>query len=219
MSTPIKVLLAEDHVLVRKGIYSLLSEHADIEIVAEASNGFEAIAAVNDHQPDVVVMDIKMPELNGLEASRQLRKLHPNLKILALTMYTNEEYVRQMLSSGVSGYVVKQSIPDELINAIRAVYSGNAFLSPSISRNIIDEYLSNTSEQTQTDGYDRLTDREREVLQLLVEGHAPREIAEKLVISPKTVGVHRTNLMEKLGADSLPALVKYAIRKGIISLD
>jgi two-component system response regulator NreC len=216
---PIRILLAEDHTLVRKGIHSLLAEQPDIEVVGEASTGYEAIAAAEKLKPDIVLMDINMPELNGLEATRQIRKLHPDIKVVVLTMYGNEEYVLQLLQAGAAGYVVKQSIPAELITAIYAVESGDAFLSPSVSKSVIEEYLRHAPTETQVENFDRLTDREREVMQLLVEGYSTREIADKLFISTKTVGVHRTNLMEKLELKTLPDLVKYALRKGIIRLD
>ena len=215
----IRIVLAENHTIVRKGIFFLLNEQPDMKVVGEASTGYEAISAVESSQPDIVVMDINMPELNGLEATRQIRKSHPSVKVLVLTMYTNEEYVLQLLQAGASGYVVKESIPAELINAIRAIHAGNSFLSPSISRNVIDGYLRNATEENLTDTFDRLTDREREIMQLLVEGISTKEIANKLSISAKTVGVHRVNLMDKLEVQSMPDLVKYALRKGIISLD
>ena len=215
----IRVLLVEDHAIVRKGVYFLLDSQSDIEVVGEASNGHEALAATRELQPDVVVMDINMPELNGLEATRQISKLYPEVKVLVLTMYSNEEYVLQLLQAGAAGYIVKQSIPDELLSAIRAVSNGDAFLSPSVSRNLIDEYLRYAPSESKMEPYDRLTDREREVMQLLVEGYSTKEIGKKLNISGKTVGVHRVNLMEKLEIQTVPDLVKYALRKGMISLD
>lgn len=216
---PIRIVLAEDHIIVRKGIHSLLSEQADIEVVGEASTGHEAVALAESAQPDIVLMDINMPELNGLEATRQIRRLLPAIKVLVLTMYTNEEYVLQLLQAGAVGYVVKQSIPAELITAIRAVHEGNTYLSPLIAKSVIDAYLHHAPTATQTDSYSKLTDRERQVLQLLVEGFGAREIAEKLFISTKTVGVHRANLMDKLEVGNMVDLVKYALRKGVIRLE
>ena len=215
----IRIVLAEDHAIVRKGIFALLDEQSDLEVVGEASNGHEALAVVDSTRPDIVVMDINMPELNGLEATRQIRKQYPEVKVLVLTMYTNEEYVLNLLQAGAAGYIVKESIPAELINAIKAIHAGNAYLSPAVSRNVIDEYLRNVGDEGATDTFDRLTDREREIMQLLVEGSSTKEIADKLSISSKTVGVHRVNLMEKLEVNSMPDLVKYALRKGMISLD
>lgn len=215
----IRVLLAEDHTIVRKGIRSLLDDEPDIEVVGEASDGRETVEKAEKLVPDVVLMDITMPQLNGLEATRQIKKLLPDIKILGLTMYTNEEYILQLLQAGGSGYVVKHSAPSDLISAIRAVYRGDLFLSPEISKVIIDEYLKHAGQTSHETSYDKLTDREREVLQLITEGLSNREIADKLHISVKTVGVHRTNLMEKLNIHSTIDLVKYAIRKGIIRLD
>jgi DNA-binding NarL/FixJ family response regulator len=214
----ITVLVAEDHTIVRKGICSLIDGKADLQVVGEAEDGREAIEKVVALSPDVVLMDITMPQLNGLEATRQIKKMFPQIKILALTMYTNEEYILQILQAGASGYVVKQAAPAELISAIHAVYRGDSFLSPSISKTIIDEYLKHTAPTSPME-HEKLTDREREVLQLIAEGYANREIADKLNLSVKTVGVHRTNIMEKLEVHNVTDLVKYALRKGIISLD
>ena len=214
----ITVLVADDHTIVRKGICSLIDGKADIQIVGEAEDGREAIDKVAALSPDVVLMDITMPHLNGLEATRQIKKMFPQIKILALTMYTNEEYILQILQAGASGYVIKQAAPAELLSAIHAVYRGDTFLSPPISKTIIDEYLKHTIPSTSAE-HEKLTDREREVLQLIAEGYSNREIAHNLNISIKTVGVHRTNLMEKLEIHNIADLVKYALRKGIIGLD
>jgi two-component system response regulator NreC len=217
--TKIRVLLAEDHTIVRKGIRSLLDDQQNIEVVGEAGDGREAIEKVEQLLPDIVLMDNTMPILNGLEATRQIKKRFPEIKVLILTMHTNEEYVFQFLRVGASGYLVKQAAPTELLSAIEAVYHGNAFLSPSISKKIIDEFVKQTDPGTPQDSYETLTDREREVLQLLAEGFAGKEIADQLHISIKTVGVHRINLMHKLNLHSQTELTKYAIRKGIITLD
>jgi len=217
--TKIKVVVAEDHTIVRKGIVSLIDGQAEIQVVGEAGDGWEAIQQVEKLLPDIVLMDITMPYLNGLEATRQIKKTYPQVKILALTMYTNDEYVSQILQAGASGYVVKQAAPAELISAIQAVQRGDSFLSPSVSRAVIDEYLKHSNPSAQSGEFQSLTDREREVLQLLAEGFSNRQIAEKLQVSIKTVGVHRTNLMDKLGIHNVTDLVKYAIRKGIIRLE
>jgi DNA-binding NarL/FixJ family response regulator len=214
----INVLVAEDHTIVRKGICSLIDGKAEIKVVGEAEDGRDAIDKAGALQPDVVLMDITMPHLNGLEATRQIKKIFPQIKILALTMYTNEEYILQILQAGASGYVIKQAAPAELISAIHAVYRGDSFLSPSISKTIIDEYLRHSVPAAPVE-QEKLTDREREVLQLIAEGYSNREIADKLNLSVKTVGVHRTNIMEKLEIHNVTDLVKYALRKGIISLD
>ena len=217
--TKIKVLLAEDHTIVRKGIRSLLDDEPTIDVVGEAEDGQEAVRQVESLHPDIVLMDITMPRLTGLEATRQIKKLFPEVKVLVLTIYTNEEYVLQLLRAGAAGYLIKQSAPAELLSAIHAVHRGDTFLSPSISRVIVQEYLRHTGGTFQDDSYDTLTVREREILQLVAEGHSNREIADNLHISIKTVGVHRVNLMDKLDIHSSTELIKYAIRKGIISLD
>lgn len=216
---PIKILLADDHTIVRKGIRSLLDGEADIEVVGEAENGREVLEKVEKLLPDVVLMDSTMPVLNGLEATRQIAKRFPQVKVLVLTMHTNEEYILQFLQAGAAGYLVKQSAPQELMSAIQAVYRGDYFLSPAISRTIVEEYIRQAKVTDKEDRYDQLTDREREVLQLIVEGFSNREIAERLHISLKTAGVHRINLMHKLNIHNLTELTKFAIRKGIISLE
>jgi two-component system response regulator NreC len=215
----IRVFLAEDHTIVRKGIRSLLNGQPDIEVVGEAANGRDAVEQVETLQPDIVLMDITMPELNGLEATRRIKKEHPHIKVLVLTMYTNEEYIHQLLQAGASGYLDKHTAPNELVLAIQSVNRGDPFLSPSISKTIIEEYLRQSDDTHPEDNYDKLSSREREVLQLLAEGHSYKDVAEKLQISVKTVGVHRINIMEKLTISNSAELVKYAIRKGIISLD
>ncbi len=215
----INVLLAEDHTIVRKGLRALLDAADHLEVVGEAADGSEALQLVETLLPDVVVMDITMPHLNGLEATRQIKKAFPDVQVLILTMYTNEEYIFQVLKAGASGFLIKQSAPDELLLAIDAVYRGDSFLSPSVSRSLVDEYVRQAEETSADESYDNLTAREREVLQLVAEGHTNREIADMLHISVKTVGVHRANLMEKLNLHNVADLIKYAIRKGIINLD
>lgn len=215
----IKVLLAEDHTIVRKGLRSLLEPLQDIEVVGEAENGRDAVEQAERSHPDIVVMDHAMPVLNGLEATRQIKRRQPEIKVLILTMHTNEEYVFQFLKSGASGYLVKQSAPDELVAAIRAIADGQSFLSPSISKSLIEEFVRQTQGQGTDDSYALLTEREREVLQLVAEGQTNNEIGDVLHISVKTAAVHRTNIMNKLGLHSMADLTKYAIRKGIIDLE
>jgi DNA-binding NarL/FixJ family response regulator len=215
----IRVLLAEDHTIVRKGLRSLLDAEPDIEVVGEADNGRQAIQQVRDLSPDVVLMDITMPELNGLEATRRIKGQFPQVQVLVLSMHANEQYVFEILRAGASGYLVKQSAVAELVLAIRAVHRGDGFLSPAISRTVIDEY-SRRAEATMSDTqYDRLTPREREVLQLVAEGHSNREIADALCISIKTVEAHRAHLMDKLDLHNTAELTRYAIAKGLISTD
>lgn len=215
-----RVLLAEDHTIVRKGLRSLLDKETGIEVVGEAEDGREAIVKAEELHPDVVVMDIAMPGLNGLEATRQIKKRFSDMKIIILTMHANEEYILQSLKAGASGYLVKKAAPAELISAINAVHKGNSFLSPSISRTVIDEYIRRSKEISEgEEGFEQLTVREREVLQLIAEGRKTREIAELLYISIKTVETHRAHIMNKLDIHSTAELTRYAIRKGIISSD
>jgi DNA-binding NarL/FixJ family response regulator len=212
----IRILLAEDHTIVRKGLRSLLDGEAGIRVVGEAADGREAVAKVGQLLPDVVVMDIAMPALNGLEATRQIRNRFPKVKVLILTMHADEEYIPQVLQAGASGYVVKQAAPEELVSAVQAVYQGELFLSPSISRTVTQEYARQAEASTGQDHDDPLTPREREVLQLIAEGQPPRQIAHLLCISIKTVETHRAHLMGKLDAHSTAELTQYAIRKGIV---
>jgi two-component system, NarL family, response regulator NreC len=213
-----RVLLAEDHTIVRKGLRSLLDKETGIEVVGEAEDGREVIAKAEELHPDVVVMDITMPGLNGLEATRQIKKRFSDMKIIILTMHANEEYILQSLKAGASGYLVKKAAPAELISAIYAVHKGHAFLSPSISRMVIDEYIRRSKEISEgEEDFEQLTVREREVLQLIAEGRKTREIAELLYISIKTVETHRAHILNKLDIHSTAELTRYAIHKGIIS--
>jgi DNA-binding NarL/FixJ family response regulator len=212
----VRVLLAEDHTIVRKGLRSILDGEAGIEVIGEAKDGREAIEKAGQLHPDVVVMDITMPGLNGLEATRQIKKRFPEVQVVILTVHANEEYVFQILRAGASGYVVKQAAPGELISAIQAAYRGESFLSPSISRKVIEEYVRQAEATAEPDSYDQLTDREREVLQLIAEGHPNREIAGLLHISVKTVETHRARLMDKLDLHSTAELTQYALRRGMI---
>jgi two-component system response regulator NreC len=214
-----RVLLVEDHVVVRQGIKALFADEPDVEIVGEADNGREALKCVSEQHPDVVLMDISMPGLNGIEATRQIRQDYPDVKIVILSMHSDEEYVFQVLRAGASGYVLKQSDSSEVLTAIRAALAGGSFLSPPISRAVIDDYVRRAEARGRGDDLDLLTPREREVLQLLAEGLSNREIAEQLGISIKTVETHRSNMMSKLGVDNKTELVKYAFRKGWASLE
>jgi len=214
-----RVLLVEDHIVVRQGIKALLSDEPDIEIVGEADNGREALTLVDELYPDVVLMDISMPGLNGIEATHQICQRHTDVKVVILSMYASEEYVFQVLRAGASGYVLKQSDSSEVLTAIRAALAGGSFLSPPISRTVIDDYVQRAEDRSQGDDLDPLTSREREVLQLLAEGASNREIAGQLNISVKTVESHRSNMMSKLNVDNKTELIKYAIRKGWATLE
>ncbi len=215
----IRVLLADDHAIVRKGLRSLLAAEADIEVVGEAENGREAVVMASRLRPDVVVMDITMPDLNGLEATRRIRLRLPDVQVVVLTMHTAEEYIFQILRAGAAGYVVKRSAPSELISAVRAAHRGESFLSPSVSRTVIEEYVRKAAALGVEDSYEVLSPREREVLQLIAEGNSNRGIAESLCLSVKTVQSHRANLMRKLDIHTVAELTQYAIRKGVTGLD
>jgi DNA-binding NarL/FixJ family response regulator len=215
----ISVLLAEDHTIVRKGLRALLDEAEDIVVVAEAENGREAVSRTQELQPDVVIMDISMPLLNGLEATRQIKKAQPDTRVLILTVHDNEEYILQTLQAGATGYLVKHSAPAELVAAIEAAYRGESYLSPTISKTVISQAIQQNHGPQDADSVDLLTTREREILQLIAEGHSNHDISEILNISEKTVRSHRNNLTDKLDIHSTAELTLYALRKGIITLD
>lgn len=217
--TIIRVLLAEDHTIVRKGLRALLDEANHIQVVDEAENGREAVQKARLLRPDIVLMDISMPLLNGLEATRRIKQEMPGTGIVMLTMHANAEYIYQGLKAGAESYLVKQSAPDELVSAIETTYQGESYLSPLISKRVIEEYIRHASTAVEQDSYDTLTKREREILQLIAEGFSIRDIGQLLVISEKTVRVHRSNLMQKLDLHATADLTLYALRKGVISLD
>jgi two-component system response regulator NreC len=218
MSQKIGILIADDHTLLRNGIRSLLEDEPDMIIVGEANDGREAVRLAAQLKPNVILMDIAMPLLNGLEATRQIKREHPEINVLVLTMYDHEEYFRQMLEVGASGYIIKRAAANELVAAIRAVYNGEAILSPVITRLLLEDYLNRDSFTKEEDDPNALSSRESEVLQLIAEGKTSREIAEILNLSVKTVQSHRTNLMQKLGLHDRGDLIKYAIQKKIIEL-
>ncbi len=211
----IKVLLADDHIVVRQGLRALLTSEPDIEIVGEADNGRQAVQLAKKDMPDVVVMDIAMPVLNGLEATRQIKKIIPSIKVLVLTMYENEESVFQILKAGASGYLIKDSAVTELVTAIRAIRQGDSYLSPSISRKVIEEYVRRAEVGEKSSPEDPLSSREREILQLIAEGNSIPQIASRLCISKKTVEAHKAHIMEKLDIHDKVGLIKYTIRTGL----
>jgi len=213
----IRVLLADDHTLFRNGIRALLEDEQDFVIVGDAEDGREAVRLADQLKPHLVLMDIAMPLLNGLEATRQIKREHPEINVLVLTMYDHEEYFREMLQVGASGYIIKRAAATELVAAIRAVFNGESVLSPAITRLLLDDYLSHNAHEQENDP-NSLTSREREVLQLIAEGKTSREIAEILHLSVKTVQSHRTSLMQKLDLHDRGDLIKYAIQKKIIEL-
>lgn len=215
----IKVLLADDHAVVRRGLATLLESEMDIEVVGEASDGKEAVELTREIEPDVVVMDISMPELNGLEASRRIKDEMPEVRILALTVHSDDENIFRILRAGASGYLLKKAAPDELISAVRSLYRGEAHLGSSISESVIEALRDKVSLTDSESRYHELTDREGEILQLIAEGNTTKEIADKLYISTNTVSTHRKNLMEKLGIHSIAGLTHYAIQKGLVEVE
>jgi DNA-binding NarL/FixJ family response regulator len=213
----IRILIADDHGIVRAGIRSLLENQPDMEVVGEAADGWEAVTLATRLRPDVVLMDIAMPGLRGMEATQEIHQGVPEVRVLALTMHDREEYFFAMLEAGASGYVLKEGAPEELLTAIRAVHRGEAFLSPAVTRLVLEDCLANRNAGVAS-RFDRLTLREKEVLQLAAEGKTNREIAGILSISIKTVEKHRSSMMRKLGLRSLSDLIRYAIGKGLIEV-
>lgn len=222
--TTIRLMLVDDHNLVRAGFRSLLKNIADIEIVVEAENGQEALRQIEIHQPDIVLMDIALPDMNGLEVTRRVKKDFPNVKVIFLSMYANEEYVLQALQIGASGYLLKDAGISELEVAVKAVANGEAYLSPPISRHVIDGYLHRVSsapeyQKVKAHRNGELTIRQKEILQMIAEGCTTKEIAQKLDLSIKTVEAHRLQLMKELDIHEIAGLVRYAIRIGLVSAE
>ncbi len=211
----IKILVVDDHAIMRDGIRALLGLHDDIEIVGEASEGKEAIEKTQELAPDVIIMDIAMPGMEGMEATRRIIKKHPKVKVLVLTQHDNREYIISTIKAGAAGYVPKRALGSDLVSAIRSVYRGGSFLYPSAATALIQDYL----HKVEDDPYDRLTAREREILKLIAEGSTSREIADMLFISLKTVLGHRTKIMKKLDLHNRAELFKYAVRKGLVTID
>jgi DNA-binding NarL/FixJ family response regulator len=213
----IRVLVVDDHAILRDGIRSLLERQAGITVVGEASNGQEALVGVGELQPDIVLMDVAMPGMDGLEATRRIRETHPEVKVLILTQHDNREYIEPLLQAGASGYVLKRSGGREVVMAIRQVYEQGAFLEPSVARQVLQDYT--RAARRDEAAVLHLTEREREVLKLVVEGKSNKEIARILVISPKTVSVHRSNIMSKFGVHNSVELVRYVMQHNLVNLD
>lgn len=212
----IKIIIADDHQLFREGLINLLADTPEIEIVANAENGKDAIEKAIIHNPDIVIMDIGMPILSGIEATRLLKEKMPNIKVIALSMHSDNQYIKGMLEAGASGYLLKSCTYNKLIEAINTVYSGKKYLSEEITNVIIDDYL---GKENDTSGKDpKLSERESEILKLFAEGKSSREISELLFISVKTVGTHKQHILEKLELKTTTDIVKYALKKGIISI-
>jgi DNA-binding NarL/FixJ family response regulator len=213
----IRVLLADDHQLMRSGIRLMLEREVDLVVVGEANDGREAVALAKSLRPDVAVMDIGMPNLNGIEAAQQMTGDNPGIVVVMLSMHSDEGYVLRALKAGARGYLLKDSAEADLIKAVHAVAGGKSFFSPVVSKVLLDDYVQKLRRSGTEDAYDLLTTREREVLQLIVEGKSNKDIANLLNLSVYTVESHRSNLMEKLNVRGLPELILYAVRKGIIS--
>lgn len=212
----IRVLVADDHTIVREGVRILLEAQPDIEVVGEAADGEDALTQVRKVQPDIVLIDLAMPRLNGLEATRAIKRDYPQIHVIALTMYESDEYFFQVLNAGASGYVLKKAASSDLLAAIRVVHAGDVFLYPSVARRLVSDYLTRVKSEEEQKSYDGLTAREREVLKLIAEGHTNQAIADKLVISPSTVQTHRTRIMQRLNLHTRAELIKYAMRKGLL---
>lgn len=214
MTDPIRVLIADDHTIVRSGVRLLLDAEDDIQVVGEARDGNEALKLIESIHPDVVLMDIAMAGMDGMEATRQIKARWPEIKILVLTMHRSDEYFFEMLKSGASGYVLKGAHPSELIQAVRVVGRGEVYLYPTVASHLVQEYLA--KKKAPVEGTPAISPREKEILMLLAEGYSTVEIAEKLVVSPSTVHTHRSNLMNKLGLNSRHELIQYAREHGLI---
>jgi len=214
-----RILLADDHALVRAGFRALLEKQDDLEVVGEAADGQEALQKVVELRPDVVVMDIAMPGMDGVEATKRIKSQYPDIHILALTMLEDERYFFQIVQAGASGFIIKGVLPDELLSAVRSVAEGKIYLYSSLAKTLVGEYLSQADLDGAAAAANGLTDREQQILRLIAQEHTGKEIAKQLQISSRTVDRHRDNLMAKLNLHSRVALVKYAIRKGLIDSD
>jgi two-component system response regulator NreC len=217
VSAKIRILIADDHLVIRAGLRLLLERHADFVVVAEADDGRQAVDLAAEHKPDVAVVDVAMPNMNGIEATRQMISADPSIAVVMLSMYTDETYVMRALRSGAKAYLLKSSAETDLIQAVRAVREGKSFFSPVVSRMLLEDYVRQMSQKGVEDSYDLLTPREREILQLIAEGKANKDVATHLGLSLHTIETHRTRILQKLNLHTVPELILYAVRKGIIS--
>ncbi len=215
----IRVLIADDHDIVRAGIRLLLEGQADIEVIGEARDGAESVTLAGSLLPDVVLMDISMPEISGIDATKSIKQAHPDVEVVGLTMHADDRYFFQLLKAGASGYVVKGGAPHELLEAVRAAARGEAYIHPSLAPKLIKDYVARADAGDRDAAMGGLTPREQEVLQLIVDGLTSREIAERLVISANTVERHRANIMDKLNLHNRAELVRYAIARGLVEID
>jgi len=216
MPDPIKILLVDDHTIVRQGLARMLNDQPDMQVVGEAINGRAAVDQALKLDPDIVIMDIAMPQMNGIEAAKRIKKKLPRTKILILSMYSQEHYIHELLETGVSGYLLKDASGRDIVKAIHAAMRDETFLSPSISKVLVDTYLSPKKGASRAEKFNQLSNREREVFQLIAEGHSTRQIAEMLCVSISTVKSHRAKIMEKLAIDSPVKLVHFAIQLGLV---
>ncbi len=214
----IRIILADDHKIIRDGLSSLLGQEKDIDVIAQAKDGHGTVELVRKLSPDMTIMDIGMPSLNGIEATRQIINEFPKMKVVALSMHSDKKFVTEMLKAGASGYLLKNCAFEELAEAIRTVMSGKVYLSPSITNVVIDSCIKKSPDSSAT-VFSALTNREREILQLLAESNTTKQVARMLHISAKTVETHRSKIMHKLGFDNMVSLTKYAVREGLTSLD
>jgi len=213
----IRILIADDHKLMRSGLRLLIEQQSDLSVIGEAGDGRETVSLSKSQRPDVVVMDISMPNLNGIEAAHQITQEHPEIGVVILSMHSDESYVLRALKAGVKGYLLKDSAESDLILAVRAVAGGKSFFSPAVSKVLLDDYMRKLKRSGAEDAYDLLTPREREILQLVAEGKSNKDVANLLNLSVYTVETHRSNMMQKLRLKSVPELTLYAVRKGLIS--
>ena len=216
MRQRIRVLLVEDHAIVRQGVRLLLDGQADMEVVGEADEGGRALALVAQKEPDVVLMDLAMPGINGLEATAEIKRRWPHVQVIALTVHDNDEYFFQMITAGAAGYVLKGADPSELLEAIRTAHQGEVFLHPPLTTKLVRDYLRRARLGEVSDSFDDLSEREKQVLRLIGEGQTTQEIADTLGITPSTVQTHRAHIMEKLNLHRRSELMKYAVRRGLI---
>lgn len=219
MNQTVRILLAEDHTIVRQGLARLLADQHGFKVVGEATNGRKAVDLAEELKPDVVIMDIAMPRLNGIEAAKRIRKKAPHTKIVILSMYSHEHYIHELLETGVSGYLLKDSSGRDIIKAIHAAMKNETFLSPSISKVLMDALREPKKNSAQIERYKKLSNREREVFQLIGEGHSTRQIADILCVSISTIKTHRANIMEKLHLDTSAKLIRFAIHLGLVDPD
>ena len=212
----VRILLADDHTVVRQGLRKLLEERSDWEVIAEAGDGREAVRLAEQHKPDVAILDVAMPLLNGIEATRQIARRVPSTRVLVLSMHADEAYVTQILQAGATGYLLKDSADVDLLKAVGEAARGKSFFSPAIARVMLDDYVRQLADKGVTDRYESLSEREREIFQLIAEAKTNKEIAALLNVSPSTVETHRAHIMEKLDLHSAAEIVLYAVRRGVI---